>query len=258
SLDSAGNRMAAREKDGTLREYSYDAGERLTSEVVRKAGNLVASETYEYDAVGNRFLLQSSTSTGSSSVTSSYDTRDRLLSEDGADGTTFTWDANGNLQSRQGRTSASFSWDPGNRLREALSGDGTRVSHSYDADGDRISTTVDSSEGSPRTTVFLVDPGGALGVNDPGLLGEVVAEIDGEGAVSAYYLRGRSLLAVLRPSQIRYYHADSQGSIRFLTDRDGQITDRYSYSPFGELVSHAGSDPNPFLFAGGALDSNTD
>ena len=50
--------------------------------------------------------------------------------------------------------------------------------------------------------------------------------------------------------QTRYYHADGIGSIRRLTDEAGTITDGYTYSAFGELLAHTGTDPQPYAFAG--------
>ena len=48
--------------------------------------------------------------------------------------------------------------------------------------------------------------------------------------------------------QTRYYHADGIGSIRRLTNESGTITDGYTYTAFGELLSHAGTDPQPYAF----------
>jgi RHS repeat-associated protein len=55
----------------------------------------------------------------------------------------------------------------------------------------------------------------------------------------------------------RYYHADGLGSIRRLTDEAGTITDGYTYSAFGELLAHTGTDPQPYAFTGEPLDSSS-
>jgi RHS repeat-associated protein len=49
-------------------------------------------------------------------------------------------------------------------------------------------------------------------------------------------------------------HADGIGSIRRLTDESANITDGYTYSAFGELLAHTGSDPQPYAFTGEPLD----
>ena len=85
--------------------------------------------------------------------------------------------------------------------------------------------------------------------------------------LQALYVRGDDLLAVMRPLvtapvsasdwQTRYYHADGIGSIRRLTDESGNITDGYTYSAFGELLAHTGTDPQPYAFTGDPLDPNS-
>jgi RHS repeat-associated protein len=55
---------------------------------------------------------------------------------------------------------------------------------------------------------------------------------------------------------VRNYHADGLGSIRALTDEAGVVTDTWQFEAFGEVVSHTGSDPNAYLFAGELLDPN--
>ena len=57
--------------------------------------------------------------------------------------------------------------------------------------------------------------------------------------------------------QTRYYHADGIGSIRRLTDEAGNITDGYTYSAFGELLAHTGTDSQPYAFTGEPLDPNS-
>src|SRR4029453_1443870 len=97
--------------------------------------------------------------------------------------------------------------------------------------------------GPPVMTSFLVDTSGSLS--------HVVAETDETGTLKAYYLRGDDLLSVLRPSGpgtylTRFFHADGLGSIRRLTNESGTLTDGYTYSAFGELLAHNGTDPQPY------------
>jgi RHS repeat-associated protein len=132
--------------------------------------------------------------------------------------------------------------------------DGTVVEHAYDADGNRVRTEVTPATGPPRATELLVDSSAPLS--------QVVAEIDSAGNLTAYYFRGIDLLSVMRPTgpstwSTRYYHADGVGSIRKLTDESGNVTDSYTYSAFGELLEHTGSDPQPYAFTAEPLDPNT-
>jgi RHS repeat-associated protein len=121
-----------------------------------------------------------------------------------------------------------------------------------------VRTETVPPEGSPTVVDYLVDTSGPLS--------QVVAEstVVGGGAagLSAYYVRGDDLLAVMRPGEgggwvSRYYHADGLGSIRALTDEAGAVTDRWTFTAFGELLAHVGEDPNAHLFAGEMLDPNS-
>jgi RHS repeat-associated protein len=44
--------------------------------------------------------------------------------------------------------------------------------------------------------------------------------------------------------------------VRRLTDETGAVTDAYTYTAFGELLSHSGTDPQPYAFAGEPYDPN--
>jgi RHS repeat-associated protein len=51
-----------------------------------------------------------------------------------------------------------------------------------------------------------------------------------------------------------FYGYDGHGSVRFLTDSTGAITDTYDYDAFGNLISQTGTTPNNYLFAGEQFD----
>jgi RHS repeat-associated protein len=238
TLDAVGHRSRVDELDAT-RSYEHDQLSRLVQETV--GGAAAYQKAFTYDASLNR-ITQNDSRTGL--TTYSYDERDRLVSEGGA---AHSWDENGNLLTRGGQ--ATYAWDFDNKLREVRKADGTLVTHAYDADGNRVQTRVTPSHGPPVVTNFLVDPSGPLA--------QVVAETDSLGHLTAAYVRGRRLLAVERGSVTRFYHADHLGSIRRLTDEAGQVTDAYTYDAFGATLSHEGSDPNPYQFAGEALQAES-
>jgi RHS repeat-associated protein len=259
TLGPSGNRTRVGEGDGTVREYGYDGGYRLISEKVTLDGLLQYEKGFTYDDVGNR-LTQSTTGTGNSGTAASgaiaygYDTRDRMRSETlgSAPPTEYRYDLNGNLVTKEGE--ASYTWDIENRLVKVTKTDGTTVEHVYDADGVRVRSTTTLSGGGGETVDYLVDT--------PGALSHVVAESDGTtGDLKTYYVRSDGeLLAVMRPSNgglsTRFYDADGTGSVRRLTDESGAITDRYSYTAFGELLGHTGTDPQPYAFSGEPYDPN--
>jgi RHS repeat-associated protein len=51
-----------------------------------------------------------------------------------------------------------------------------------------------------------------------------------------------------------FYGLDGHGSVRFLTDTTGAITDTYTFDAFGNLIASTGSTPNNYLYAGEQLD----
>ncbi|HVG07850.1 MAG TPA: RHS repeat-associated core domain-containing protein [Thermoanaerobaculia bacterium] len=240
TLDPAGNRTRIDEHDGTSRSYTYDALYRLIGENVAGGTGPAYAMTFEYDPVGNR-LRQTA---GNDATAYTYDDRDRLLTENG---NVWTWDANGNLTGKNGE--ADYGWSPEDRLTQVTLADGTVVAHVYDADGNRVRTRITPPNGPQQITDYLVDTSGSLS--------HVVAETDGSGSLKATYVRGRDLLAVLRASGDRFYHADALGSVRLLTDGTGAVKDRYTFAAFGQLLSHEGEDPNAYLFAGEPLDPNS-
>jgi RHS repeat-associated protein len=51
-----------------------------------------------------------------------------------------------------------------------------------------------------------------------------------------------------------YYGYDGHGSVRYLMDATGAVTDTYDYDAFGNLISSTGTTPNNYLFAGEQFD----
>ena len=241
-MGPAGNRTQIDEADGTARAYGSDNLYRLTLETVTDAlSTLVYEKSFVYDDVGNR-ETQTTTGLGAGTIGYTYDTRDRLLNENG---TTFGYDDNGNLMSKAGE--ATYTWDFEDRLIRVDKIDGTVVDHGYDTDGVRVRTTTTPSGQPSVITDFLVDTSGSLS--------HVVAESE-VGVFRAYYVRGDDLLSVIRPTEQRYVHADGLGSVRVLTDEVGAVTDTYTYTAFGEEFGRVGTDVQPYQFAGEPFDPN--
>ncbi len=270
TLSPTGNRARIEEQDGTTRSYGYDALYRLTDEQVTSSpapgSPTLWRNVFGYDPVGNRLTQQRTETTGGThSVAYGYDARDRLLTEDS---TTYGWDENGNLTSKSGPEGATYVWDDENRLTAVNLANGTVVEHTYDVDGTRIRTRTTPATGPPTTTDYLVDPWHQTSAAGRGLvLSQVIAETDEAGNLTAYHVRGDDLLATLRPNPTpppgespwiaRYLHAEGIGTVRALTDEQGNVTDRYTLEAFGTLLDHLGDDPNAYLFAGEPLDPNS-
>ena len=108
--------------------------------------------------------------------------------------------------------------------------------------------------GAATTTSSLVDTGGGLS--------QVVGETNASNALTALYVRaGDELLSVIRPNGTgwtqHFIHKDGLGSVRTITDDNGNIVDTRGYEAFGTKNSEAGSEPLAYGFAGEAFDSTT-
>jgi RHS repeat-associated protein len=55
---------------------------------------------------------------------------------------------------------------------------------------------------------------------------------------------------------LSFYGYDGHGSVRFLTDAAGTITDTWDYDAFGNLISRTGATSNDYLYTGEQLDPN--
>ena len=231
TLGPAGNRLAVTEAGGRTVNYTYDSVYRLTSETI--SGDAVANGaiSYSHDSVGNR-LSRTSNLPGVNSVSVTYDANDRL--------TTDTYDGNGNTIGSHGRT---FSYDFENHLTSA---DGGAVTIVYDGDGNRVRKTVGGV-----TTSYLVDTNTHSGFT------QVVEEIQ-QGQVVRQYTYGHDLISqrqlINGQRQVSFYGYDGHGSVRYLTNAAGTITDTYNYDAFGNLIGQTGSTPNNYLYAGEQFD----
>ena len=245
TLGLAGNRTRIDEHDGTSRHYAYDDLYRLTQDrVTDPADARVYQRDFVYDPVGNRLEQTIEEGSGPSLVESTYDDRDRLLK---ANGTIYGWDLGGNLTSK-GRVN--YGWNFEGRLTSVALADGTLVEIIYDVDGNRVQTAVTSPDGSATAVDYLVDT--AL------VLSHVVADVVGSEVQTLYTRADSQLIGLYRPESevLRYTHADGLGSTRMLSDEESAVTDRYTYTAFGELSDHTGSDPQVYLFAGEPQDAD--
>jgi len=75
--------------------------------------------------------------------------------------------------------------------------------------------------------------------------------------IITHYTRGAEIISLSRPGEKHYYLNDGHGSVRALSDTDGQVTDTYLYDAFGNLLSKTGTTANDFLYTGEQYDANT-
>ena len=75
------------------------------------------------------------------------------------------------------------------------------------------------------------------------------------GQFTRYYVytpTGRLLYSLnpLKSDAVAFYHFDHTGSALALSDGSGNVTDRYAYAPYGEMLSHKGESDQPFTYVG--------
>lgn len=266
SYDAANRLIIVSDWGGRLSSYAYDANGRVTN--ITHIDGTVTSCTY--DAAGRLILQKDVTSYASNifTVNIAYDAASQITGETSLpvaanyrpatatknydadnvltayDGRVVSTDANGNLISAPltDAAFATYTYDARNRLT-GVGGD----TYSYDPAGNRVALANKSI-----TTRFVVNPNAALS--------QVLMRV--KNGVTNYYVYGLGLLYEVTPakgaSKVLTHHYDYRGSTVALTDGNGHVTDRISYSPYGSIASRAGTNDTPFLFAGknGVLSDN--
>ena len=131
----------------------------------------------------------------------------------------------------------------------SVSAPGLTESYLYDGDGNKVSQTVNGV-----TNNYLIDTRNVAGYP------QVIEEIQG-GIIQKVYTYGTTRIsqdALVSGSYVRgYYGYDGQGSVRFLMDSTGNVTDQYTYSSFGETLFKSGATDNAFLYDSEQQDGNT-
>lgn len=217
--------------------YAYDETNQLVG--VNHSGS--SDELYGYDATGNR------TSSSAPGQSGSYQTD--ALNRVVDDGTyTYTYDADGNQLTRTHKSTGEFTqygWDHRNRLTSVVgyaSAGGAlldRVDYVYDYRDRRIARAFDPRDVliGPQLPVSYTH---YLYNDDDQLLLELA-----NGDVTHRYAYGPLVDQVLLDEsdvsgggrEMRWLHADHQGTIRDITNNAGTIIDRRTFDSFGRTIS---------------------
>jgi RHS repeat-associated protein len=232
SYDNAGTRTAKTNYLNSITEnYTYDPIYQLT----QVAQGATTTESYSYDAVGNRLSSQ-----GMSPY--AYNSSNELTSTPSA---TFTYDSNGNMLTKANSSgTTTYNWGFENRLTSVvLPGSAGTVTFKYDPFGRRIQKSSSSA-----TTNYLYD-----GSNS-------VAEVNAAGSLLASYAQGAGVddpLAELRNGTAGYYEQDGLGSVTSVVGGTGTLLNSDVYDSFGNISASTGSFGNPFRYTGRDSDSET-
>ena len=209
--------------NGMTTTFGYDAVGRLTSKSTKLSnGTVVAGYSYTLDKVGNITKQTTTEPYGDISLTNeetsyTYNSGNRITK---AGSISFTFDANGNTTKRG---SEAYSWDALDRMTKTGS-----TSIKYDPFG------LITSYGS---TTFTTDPLG---------MGNVLSD----SKSGAEYIYGVGLEARVKSGKVSYYVTDVRGSVVAIVDDNGNITHKYQYDEFGNVVQKQETDYNPFQFVG--------
>jgi RHS repeat-associated protein len=220
----------------TVYDYAYDLAGRL--EAVRIDGQV--SETYTYDANGNRERL----TRGSQTTDYRYDDQDRLLSEGDC---TYTWTANGELASRScsGQTTT-YRYTVHGDLTQVELPDGRIIEYVVDGRGRRVGKRIDGDMVQGLVYADQLNP---------------VAEFDGDGNVVATYVyadRGHVPSLMHKAGRTYRLVADHLGSVRLVIDtHTGAIAQRIDYDAWGKVLLDTQPGFQPFGYAGGITDRDT-
>jgi len=217
--------------------YTYDLAGRLTE--VRQDG--VSTESYTYDDNDNRL-------TGpDAAITYRYDVQDRLVQRSGPAPRDYASTPNGERQSKTtANGTTSYRYDSVGNLASVRLPSGAQIAYVLDAGGRRIGKRVDG------TLVQALLYQDAL---------RPIAELDGSGAVVSrfVYANGRSVPGYLMKGGATYrIVSDHLGSPRLVVDvATGQIAQRLDYDTFGNVTLDTNPGFQPFGFAGGLYDRDT-
>ena len=227
--------------NGVTTDYTYDLDNDLSTLVHNFVGSSV-SFTCASSTINQLTNWASSDSTyiwhPAASGTTSYGTADSVNRYPSVGGTTYSYDGNQNLS---GNGTWTYSYDTENHLLSA-SMTGTSASFVYDPLHRQSQKTVGSTK-----TRYLYAGWMRL------------ADYDGTaGTLQNRYIYGTGMdepiIIVSSAGVVSYLHADRLGSIIAQTNSSGAVTNKATYSPFGET---SGTPGTTFGFTGQRYDSET-
>ena len=217
------------------------------------------TESYEYDAIGNRVSLNSDgTVSGNEYYKNSENGNTCRIRKDGE--WYYLYDKAGN-RVRKGRAVTgtgdniaidpseehwSYTWDLHNRLVRVESSTGVSVSYAYDAQNHRV-----KREGKDGTTVYAYGRNGALTYQK-----NLTSELE-----RSYTYLGNTLLGwtetVDGESHKFFAVTDALGSVTQIRDEENTVVWDGEYAPFGTLTAAVGKKRFDGMFTGKDIDPET-
>ncbi|HRO66098.1 MAG TPA: RHS repeat-associated core domain-containing protein [Pseudobdellovibrionaceae bacterium] len=220
-------------------EYIYDSSGRLTE--VKKDG--VSDSLYTYDDNGNRV----GGNVHGLSTTATYDNQDRILTYNGL---SFTHNHNGERTSKTvvlTSATTSYGFSPMGQLESVVLPSSDVITYQYDGLGRRISRKLNGT----LTQGFVY--GSDI---------QIIADLDpSTGGVRSKYVYVSSQSSpdyMVRGGSAYKFIKDHLGSVLIVQKvSDGSIAQALSYDEFGSVLSDTNPGFQPFGFAGGIYDPDT-
>jgi RHS repeat-associated protein len=215
--------------------YTYDSAGHLTS--VTKNG---IATSYTYDGNGNIIVV----SGAGGAINAIYDAQDRLVQYGSA---AYSYGPNGDLRTKvvAGQTTT-YHYDTAGALTGVTLPNGTALSYLLDGKDRRIGKYVNGVL--TQGFVYLDDL-------------KPIAEVDGSnGIVARFFYATRDNVPdyMVRGGATYRLILDHRGSPRLVVNvATGQIAQRIDYDEFGNVLNDTNPGFQPFGFAGGLLDRDT-
>ena len=231
TYDSRSRRTSMTTLDGVW-TYSYDDLGQLTHAVFASSNIEIDDQdlAYAYDAMGNR------TQTLLNGVTTLY-TTNAMNQYTFIGDTQYVYDADGNLtQTLAPSGTTQYEYDDENQLIELANAHGS-WQYAYNGLNQLVSSDFNGA-----TTRYLVEPYG---------IGNTIGAFNGTTLITDY-VHGLGLASSWNASgNASFYATDALGSISNITNAAGAVTDSYSYTPFGSILSSTLGGDNTLQFVGG-------
>jgi RHS repeat-associated protein len=220
----------------TIYDYRYD----VAGSLVEVKQNNVVVEAYTNDDNGNRLTAEMA----NGSVTGEFDDQDRLTQYGN---TTYTYTENGELRRKdENGQITEYNYDVLGNLRSVQLPDGKQIEYTIDGRNRRIGKKVNGV----LTQAFLYQ--GSL---------NPIAELDANGNVVSQFVYGsKSNIPdyMLKGGKTYRILSDHLGSPKLVVDiNDGSVVQKMDYDAFGNVIEDSYPGFQPFGFAGGIYDLDT-
>jgi len=232
TYDDASRLIRMDRPNNTYRLQEYDEASQLRFiKEYKSDGSLITFQEIKYDDDGrltSSFVNPKPPAVGVPQDDLAYDHDNRLMTWNTQN---VTFDDDGNMTNGPlpSGSFATYVYDQRNRMTSA-GGMGYR----YNPDGLRVEIT-----GTDAAT-FVIDPNAKLSRT----------LIRSKNGITTYYVYGLGLIYEETGTATKTYHCDQVGSTLAITADDQAVIDRWSYAPYGAIVSRTGTTDTPFQFNG--------